>query len=181
VASAVPLGLLHLSTGLPIPWTAYVGIGITAVFVEMTPDLDISKRQFGVIGELMGLKAYAKLVPHRAGLRKRHWTRLKIWHVLLFSHIPWLGTLIRTTLLLLPLGLLLLLFGWYLPQLPQMAIGLWIGMGWSDLWHTVVDVIMSDLKETKREFWGQRNYYHDREARAAFNNYRRRYTKARTK
>lgn len=127
------------------------------VIPELTPDLDISTREFNSLGEFIGLKSYAKIVPHRYGVGKKHWSRLRIWHIFLFSHIPLAGTLLRTFLVTLPLLLLAMLFGitnegfwksagWYF-------LFLWLGMSWSDCWHVLSDLIVSDFKEMKREVW----------------------------
>lgn len=133
-----------------------LGVAVT-LLPEMTPDLDISTRKFGVIGEFIGLKTYAQLIPHRYGTGKKHWTRLKLWHIFLFSHLPFIGTGLRTLLCTLPLAVVLVFFGVDSPEFWSQAgwylLWLWLGMGWSDTWHVAADLIVSDFKETKREYW----------------------------
>lgn len=138
-----------------VGWNAVpfaVGVAVT-YWPQWGPDLDHNRRRFGVLGRFMGLEAYSKLIPHRAGLRKKHWTRLNVWNIMLLSHIPWLGTAPRTLLLLLPTLLILLLFGWWWDYLFLWVWWLWLGMGYSDLWHVAADIITGDLKEAKRSYW----------------------------
>lgn len=136
------------------------GVAVTWI-PALTPDLDINTRHFGAYGEFIGLKAYAQLIPHRFGLRKKHWQkyRFRIWHMFAFSHIPFLGTLPRTALLLLPITILLLatgLIGWWYGKF---VLLLWLGMSISDMAHVIADIITSDYKEMRRDFWRGRKYY----------------------
>jgi uncharacterized metal-binding protein len=128
-------------------------------FPEMGPDLDINSRHFGAIGGFIGLKAYAEVVPHRYGFRKRHWLRLRIWNVFLLSHIPFIGTIPRTLILLLPISLFFILFNLWLPEILRTAIFIWLGMSYSDVWHVLADLIASDLKEMRKDYWRQRKYW----------------------
>lgn len=134
------------------------GVAVT-LMPEFTPDLDTlirgdSKSKLkDSVRRLLGLTAYSQLIPHRYGLGKRHWTRFRIWHIFMFSHIPGLGTLPRTAILLLPLALVLLAFSLNpLPILPYILF-LWLGMSWSDTWHVVADILTTDFKVMKREYW----------------------------
>lgn len=131
------------------------GILVTLI-TEYTPDLDVSRRRFGWLGNFIGLRAYAEFVPHRFGLRKRHWSRLRVWNLFMFSHLPVFGTMPRCILLFLPLTLLFLLFSWDLESLLYGFIPVWMGMSYSDTWHVGADILSSDIKETKRSFWRKR-------------------------
>ena len=169
---------------LPTTYFLFLESGILITLLpEFTPDLDMSIRKFSALQEFIGLRSYARSIPHRygtkkqhwqelqqpTGLRKRrpsvfdtkHWSRLRLWHIFFFSHVPFLGTLLRTMLLCLPLAVLAMLLWSYLgstirewlPLLPAYFLYLWLGMSWSDCWHVAADLIASDFKETKREFW----------------------------
>jgi uncharacterized metal-binding protein len=137
------------------------GILIT-LLPEFTPDLDVNHRRFGVISEFIGLKAYAKLVPHRHGLRKRHWSRLRIWNIFFFSHIPFAGTLLRTALLVLPMLFLVLVFELFYPEVFEGMLFIWLGMSVSDTIHTIADKLYSMIKkkrgfkEADKAYWQQR-------------------------
>lgn len=168
-----------LSGPFTIPACMYAGFppeiaiscfcGAMATMVpELTPDLDVAHRRFGSLGEVLGFKAYAELVPHRAGMRKKHWSRLKVWNVFFLSHVPILGTLPRAMMVILPLSILFLIFDWNLSLLGEILLGLWIGMSWSDLWHLIADVLSGDLKEISRSFWRhrKRGFYKDKRRRA---------------
>ena len=136
------------------------GVYITLI-PEFTPDLDINARHFGWLGEFMGLKAYSTLVPHRYGMREKHWSRLRIWNIFFLSHVPFLGTSLRTILLLIPLSIVLLLYQWWSPSLLTMLIFLWLGMSYSDIWHVVADNPFQN-QETTREFWNRRRAFFDK-------------------
>lgn len=133
--------------------------GILATLIaEYTPDLDVKHRRFNWLGNFIGLRAYAELVPHRLGLRKKHWSRLRVWNLFMFSHLPFIGTLPRSILLCLPVCLLFMLFGLSLEWLINYFVFLWLGMSYSDCWHVGADILTSDIKETKRSFWRKRSY-----------------------
>lgn len=135
----------------------FLEAGILATLIpEMTPDLDVAHRRFGWLGEFVGLRGYAKVIPHRWGMRKRHWSRLKVWNLFLFSHLPFIGTFPRTLVVLLPALLVMMIFSWVPAGLLEMMLWLWVGMSYSDCWHVVADLIVSDWKEMRREFWGKR-------------------------
>jgi uncharacterized metal-binding protein len=142
----------------PMDSVSVIAGTIITYLPQFGPDLDINTRRFGVIGEFFGLKAYAKIVPHRYGFRKRHWTRLRIWNIMILSHIPFLGTFLRALILLLPLSLTFILFDLWLPQVLRVALFVWLGMSYSDIWHVVADLIVSDFKETKKDYWRRRKY-----------------------
>lgn len=136
--------------------------GIMVTYIPaLTPDLDVDTRRFGVYGEFIGLRAYAKIVPHRHGLKKRHWHkyRFRIWNMFLFSHVPIVGTLPRTIILLMPLTILLLATGlidwWY----GKFVLLLWLGMSISDTAHVIADLFTSDFKEMRQSFWRGRKAY----------------------
>lgn len=153
--------LTSLPALLALDFRLYVyfitGMAITLI-PALTPDLDINARKFGVIGEWLGLKTYADLIPHRFGLRRKHWRkyRFRIWHTFAFSHIPFLGTLPRTIILMFPVGIIVLALSWFDVELVWMFLFVWLGMSYSDTWHTVADVIVSDYKEMRRGYWRRR-------------------------
>lgn len=136
----------------------FAGTAVT-LFPDFTPDLDVSTRRFGVLGEFLGFKTYARLVPHRAGLRAQHWSRLRVWNVFLLSHIPILGTLPRTVMLYLPAILVFLLlnlpFDWLIYSFPFV----WAGMSYGDVWHVGPDIAVSDFKEMYKGFWRKRRVH----------------------
>ena len=140
-----PLYALSVTAGVAVTW-----------FPEMSPDLDINRRRFGPIGEFFGLRTYARLIPHRYGFQKRHWSRLRIWNIFLLSHIPFLGTLPRTILLLLPMSVILVLFDLWLGEFVVLAFFLWLGMSYSDIWHSIADLAVSDFKAARKVFWRRR-------------------------
>lgn len=151
-----PVILVSLAGGWVGPEVLLAEVGILLTLMA-SPDLDIHNSA-GVLGEFIGFDTYKMLVPHRAGLRKRHWTRLRLWQIALLSHIPWLGTAIRTLMIWFMPLMIALLLGWR-PDREQAGLIIsllfwcWVGMGWSDLFHVAGDIIDSDLKELKRKFW----------------------------
>lgn len=171
ITTACAFVSLPLAAYLPLDSFLAFELGVLVTLIpEFTPDLDISHRKFKGLGEFIGLKSYAKIVPHRYGVGKKHWTRLRIWNIFFFSHIPLVGTLLRTVLLCLPLLLLGMLLWAYLSStiaswLPYLAVYflyLWWGMSWSDLWHVVADRPWSkhgDRREMSRDFWYGRGQY----------------------
>ena len=136
------------------------GVYITLI-PEFTPDLDINARHFGWLGEFMGLKAYSTLVPHRYGMREKHWSRLRVWNILFLSHVPLLGTLLRTLILLVPIGVIYILLQLSIPELPIIITFLWLGMSYSDIWHVVADNPFQN-QETTKEFWNRRRAFFDK-------------------
>lgn len=114
------------------------GIAIT-LFPAMTPDLDINTRRFGAWGEFIGLKAYAKSITHRYGLKKRHWSRARIWDIFWMSHIPFAGTLLRTLMLAAPIALATVVLGLDFKWAFWGLLWIWAGMGISDCGHILAD------------------------------------------
>lgn len=171
IASGLVALLANALVWRDMPWQVYVGIAVT-LRPELTPDLDVTKRRFGWLGNFLGLSAYAELVGHRRGLHHRHWEEAvsKPWLVLMFSHIPGLGTAPRTFMIFIPICLFWLLTGWWTDELIKLAWGMWLGMSWSDSWHVAADIIVSDLKETSTRFWGRRRHKYLKEKRNASSN-----------
>lgn len=119
--------------------------GITATYY-INPDLDITTNKLGLV-KYLGFESYRKLVPHRFGLAKRHWNT-SIKNVLFFSHLPFIGTIIRTVLLLLPI-IILLLFCSSVQLLDiRFIVFLYLGMSLSDLLHILADILYSGFKRS---------------------------------
>lgn len=143
----------------------HAGIYSTLIF---NPDLDIHQR-LGPLGKLLGLEAYKILIPHRFGLKREHWEPVKsegnrkwyklseritpIWRVFLFSHIPFLGTLPRCILLVAPFVVTLLLVDSIEALKGSWLLWLWLGMSYSDIFHTLADIITSDFKKMAKGYW----------------------------
>ena len=129
-------------------WFA-TGIATTLYF---DPDLDLRHR-LGYVGNAMGLDLYQRIVPRRAGITSRSWrdfSKRDWWKLFLFSHIPFLGTIPRTIIVILPFLMLFLVlsmvdtFPWY------GVLWLWLGMSYSDVWHVAADLVTSDFKRRTR-------------------------------
>lgn len=113
---------------------------------EFTPDLDVNNRRFGPLAEFIGARGYAKLVPHRYGLRKQDWHRLRIWNVFFFSHIPFVGTIPRALVLLFPLFAIAAIANIVSEQVILWLLFAYIGMSISDCLHVGADIIYSFIK-----------------------------------
>jgi hypothetical protein len=153
--AVIPMTVIYTHFGFVPALLFEAGVLVTLI-TEYTPDLDVAHRHFGWLGNFIGLRAYAEFVPHRFGLRKRHWSRLRVWNLFMFSHLPLFGTLPRAFLLFLPITLLFLLFDWDLEWLIYAFIPVWMGMSYSDLWHSGADLVTGKLRETNRSFWRKR-------------------------
>lgn len=132
----------------------YFSGGILAT-LYLDPDLDIRHR-LGGVGNAIGLDAYQKLIPHRAGLYEKNWRNFgkrDWWKLFFFSHIPFLGTLPRTLIVVVPALAVFLMFS-ILQHFPWYGL-MWVylGMGYSDTWHVVADIIVSDYKRGRK--WKQ--------------------------
>lgn len=152
----MPSGIVHrqLTLGLQLltlPLTPYLHfqefialqLGITATYY-INPDLDITTNRLGLV-KYLGFESYRKLVPHRFGLSKKHWNG-SIKNVLLFSHIPFIGTILRTILLLIPV-IILLLFCSSIQLLDiKFLLFLYLGMALSDTGHIVADIVYSGFR-----------------------------------
>lgn len=164
-AAALPLGLLTVAPEpsqvvfSPAAWLALEAGILVTLIPEFTPDLDHSARRFNSVGKFLGLKVYSEIVPHRYGLGKTHWTRLRIWQLFFFSHLPGIGTLPRTLILLMPLAIVMLAFTYIPITLLPYIFYLWLGMSLSDTFHVVADLITTDFKQLKREYWQGRKEY----------------------
>lgn len=132
-----------------------IGIGLT-LRPELGPDMDVSRRRYGFLGELVGLNAYARLMPHRAGLHKKDWKRLRPEKIFFMSHLPLIGTAFRAIMLIVPISIICMIFGLNFTRVAYYAIFLWLGMSLSDLGHVIADLLVSDFKELKRSFWEKR-------------------------
>lgn len=119
--------------------------GITATYY-INPDLDITTNKLGLV-KYLGFESYRKLVPHRFGLAKRHWNS-SIKNVLFFSHFPFVGTILRTLLLLLPITVVLLLCSAIHFLDIRFLLFLYLGMALSDTLHIVADVLYSGFKRS---------------------------------
>lgn len=128
--------------------------GLT-VATYITNDLDLYN-PLGGVGEFLGFGTYKRTVTHRAGLRLKDWKRLFIpsektgqrmtpWQLVFFSHLPWIGTLMRTILCFLPVLVLLLMFQLHVYLNPAWVIWLWNGMGIQDAAHSLADLIDSSI------------------------------------
>lgn len=149
----------YLSGNTEALWFS-VGVFTTMYF---DPDLDLRHR-LGYVGNAMGLDLYQRIVPHRAGITSRSWrdfSKKDWWKLFLFSHIPFLGTMPRTIIVILPFLMIFLVlsmvdsFPWY------GVLWLWLGMSYSDIWHVVADLVTSDFKRRTRnkdeERWNRMN------------------------
>lgn len=155
--------------GVPLLDGTIIQAGICITLIpHFTPDLDHSSREFGIAGKFFGMEAYRDLVPHRFGTSKRHWTRLRWWDVLLLSHVPGVGTLLRTLLLLMPLLIIFLLFSIDFTWMLFLFLRLWLGMTFSDIIHVAADIITSDFKAMSRNFWRRRRHFGYRKSKAKY-------------
>lgn len=128
----------------PLCFGAFLGGIVTTTWVN--PDTDL-KQRLGQFGTIIGLKAYQDVAPHRGGLRKRHW-RGSIWQRMAnSSHLPLMGTIPRWFILMVPPTTLYLMLGG--PVLPYVgpAIFFMLGMTYSDLWHVLADILVTNFKK----------------------------------
>lgn len=146
---------------LPLDWydeqaAFLIGVALTLA-PQLTPDLDVNGRKFGWVGELIGMNSYAKAIPHRFGMHKKHWRKPE--SILLMSHVPLFGTLFRVIMLGTPAVILALLTGIDISGMMYYVIFVWLGMSLSDLFHVIADKLTGDLKEIRRDFWKRRMDY----------------------
>ena len=120
-------------------------VGISATYY-INPDLDITTNRLGLV-KYLGFESYRKLVPHRFGLSKKHWNG-SIKSVLLFSHIPFIGTILRTILLLMPVVILLLFCSSIHILDIKFILFLYLGMSLSDTIHIIADILYSGFKRS---------------------------------
>lgn len=141
------LQLVTLSSTLYLHQIDVVALqtGITATYY-INPDLDITTNRLGLV-KYLGFESYRKLVPHRFGLSKRHWNS-SIRNVLFFSHFPFIGTILRTILLLLPITVILLFCSAIQLLDIRFLLFLYLGMALSDTLHIVADVLYSGFKRS---------------------------------
>lgn len=146
------IGVATAPIALITPWwlVAEVGIGLT---YWVNPDLDIHNHT-GKLGEMLGFKQYKDLIPHRAGMNPKHWQGQKWPAIFAMSHIPWLGTLPRLVILILPVLLGMMILEVQDRQIWTYALTvlswLWVGMGLSDLGHWAVDWITTKPRARRR-------------------------------
>lgn len=150
----MPNGVTHrLITGilqsitLPVSlvyadFTVVLGIQLGfGVSYFINPDLDITTNRLG-IARNFGFETYRKLVPHRFGLSSKHWQK-SIGSVLFFSHFPFVGTVLRWVLAILPVIIVLLFFDSLALLSIRLLFYIYIGMAISDLLHIIADIIYS--------------------------------------
>jgi uncharacterized metal-binding protein len=153
------LHLLTLPSALFVDPIPFIGlqIGLIATYF-VSPDLDITTNKLG-LAKYLGFETYRKLIPHRFGLSLKDWRRKKSVHddqktkiaesipkVFLFSHIPLIGTVIRTVLVLLPWVITLLLFN-RLEYISFVFVTyIYLGMALSDTLHIIADIFWSSVR-----------------------------------
>lgn len=164
VHQRITAALLGVSA-LPVPFLPGRAVDEYLVFMsgilvtlkpELGPDMDVNARKYGFAGELFGMNAYARLVPHRFGMRKKNYKRLRPETLFFMSHLPLIGTSFRVMMLLIPVSIIFMLSGISLEHLAHYALFLWLGMSLSDFGHVAADRITGDLRELKRDFWQKR-------------------------
>lgn len=153
------LQILTLPSLTVLTLPEYIGLqlGILVTYY-VNPDLDITTDRLGLV-KYFGFETYRKLVPHRFGLRLKHWKRIgdsdspernniagSISKVMFFSHFPFIGTVMRTVLVLLPVLTLLLLFDSVSMLNLRFILMLYIGMALSDTLHIIADVFWSGFR-----------------------------------
>ena len=142
-------------------WCIQAGMAVTIV-PEMGPDLDVNNRRFGALAEFIGLRGYAKLVPHRYGLRKRHWHNLRVWNIFFFSHVPFAGTIPRALILAFPVFAIAMITNNVSLGVFSWLLFIYIGMGVSDTLHVLADIGYSfvrgkaSFKEVDKGYWMRR-------------------------
>lgn len=131
VGSAVTGGLACLSR--PTPETLCVGIGFL-ISLAVNPDLDLNRR-----------------FPRRNPAKWPWWlfwypySRM-VGHRSFFSHVPLVGTFIRTAYII-PLIAVCI----YLGMDVRYAVPVFVGMAISDAVHSVLDVSVSSIKTLARK------------------------------
>lgn len=121
-----------------------------AIATRVTPDLDLYN-PFGGLGEFFGFGTYKRGITHRSGLRLKDWKRLfsksekrlTPWSLVLFSHLPWFGTSVRTLLCILPILVLLAMFEQLRYVNPLWILWIGHGMAVQDTAHSIADLISS--------------------------------------
>lgn len=168
----MPLGPTHrrisrivqIASGPAIFWMQYdhwlaMQVGLT-IGTYVTCDLD-THNPFGKVGEFIGFDTYRRSVTHRAGLRIKDWKnltrkdekRLMPWQVVFFSHLPWVGTSVRTILCLAPVLMLLLMFDLAVYISPTWILLIWACMGVQDFAHSGADLITGHLFQEISPGW----------------------------
>lgn len=155
--------LTKIATGVGIGTFFYLGISteiwllreiswfslgvLTTLYFD--PDLDLRHR-LGYVGNAIGLELYQKIVPHRAGITSKSWrefSKKDWWRLFLFSHLPFLGTLPRLLILVTLTAPIYLAFS-MIERYPIYGIlWLYLGMSYSDVWHSLADLFTSGWKQ----------------------------------
>lgn len=152
IAAGVGIGTgiyLGISTDMwflrEISWFS-LGVLTTLYF---DPDLDLRHR-LGYFGNAIGLELYQKMIPHRAGITSRSWrefSKKDWWKLFFFSHLPLLGTLPRLLIIVALTAPIYLLFS-AIDRYPFYGIlWLYLGMSYSDVWHSCADLVVSGWKQ----------------------------------
>ena len=122
-------------------------IRVAGITIYLNPDMDIVSNA-GRLSKAFGLDAYEKSVGHRAGLRKRDWAGVckNPAKMLLFSHVPIVGSIIR----IIPILLLLFLISYIITLPAPVFVWACIGIFTSDTCHILADVVWSNIRTKKK-------------------------------
>jgi len=140
-------GLLTVSTTLicldPLLGTAFC-LGVLATR-DINPDLDLHVPFYL---KFLGYDLYKEAIQHRRGLRGKDWrlSKLNVAEMLLYSHLPYLGTILRFLPLLILWLTLAYAIGTLSPTLVFLiALAFFNGMGASDTIHVLADISVSEV------------------------------------
>lgn len=139
-------GLLTVSTTLicldPLLGSAFC-LGILATR-DINPDLDL---YVPLYLKFLGYDLYKEAIQHRRGLRGKDWqlSKLSVIEMLLYSHLPYVGTLLRFLPLLVIWLIIAYAVGLPLTLVFLTALAFYNGMGASDTVHVLADISVSEV------------------------------------
>lgn len=151
ISKSIAIASLAIVPFFPQSIFMTIGIALTIpirlgkMSIYLNPDMDIKMNKGSQIAYALGLDAYQKNVRHRSGMHRDHFLGLwrNPWKILFFSHLPVIGTIPRSLLILFPMIVINLMVG--IDPTPIPYVMLFSGMAISDIAHIVMDKIWTEL------------------------------------
>jgi len=124
-----------------------IPVKVAGSWIVLNPDMDIVAND-SFVARSLGIQPYQRAISHRAGITRSSLKLLlrKPWLAMFYSHLPLVGTIPRTLIILSLATVFALMLG--LSINPEWVLLFFLGMATSDFLHIMADIVVSGAKKT---------------------------------